>query len=55
MISYILRRLVALIPVVLFLSLFVFAILKLTPGDPAAFPIAYDLILTLKILKTIQI
>tara|TARA_B100000614_G_scaffold174226_1_gene155591 strand:+ start:1073 stop:2011 length:939 start_codon:yes stop_codon:yes gene_type:complete len=36
MISYILRRLVALIPVVLFLSLFVFAILKLTPGDPAA-------------------
>jgi peptide/nickel transport system permease protein len=36
MISYILRRLVALIPVVIFLSLFVFAIMKLTPGDPAA-------------------
>ena len=36
MISYILRRLVALIPVVVFLSLFVFAIMKLTPGDPAA-------------------
>lgn len=36
MISYILRRLVAVIPVVIFLSLFVFAIMKLTPGDPAA-------------------
>ncbi|NBF40621.1 MAG: ABC transporter permease subunit [Spirochaetes bacterium] len=36
MISYILRRLVALVPVVIFLSLFVFAIMKLTPGDPAA-------------------
>lgn len=36
MINYILRRLVALVPVVIFLSLFVFAIMKLTPGDPAA-------------------
>mgnify|MGYP006275310817 FL=1 len=36
MVNYIVRRLLALIPVVIFLSLFVFAIMKLTPGDPAA-------------------
>ena len=33
--TFIARRLVALVPVVVFLSLFVFALLKLTPGDPA--------------------
>lgn len=36
MLSYILRRILSMIPVVIFLSVFIFAILKLTPGDPAA-------------------
>ncbi|MDA3947841.1 MAG: ABC transporter permease [Spirochaeta sp.] len=36
MVSYIVRRIISIVPVLLFLSLFVFAILKLTPGDPAA-------------------
>ena len=35
MLSYIFRRIATIIPVLLFLSVFVFAILKLTPGDPA--------------------
>jgi len=33
--NYAIRRLLLLIPLLLFVSLFVFAILKLTPGDPA--------------------
>lgn len=36
MFGYIVRRIISIIPVLVFLSLFVFAILKLTPGDPAA-------------------
>lgn len=35
MLNYAIRRLLLLIPLLLFVSLFVFAILKLTPGDPA--------------------
>lgn len=36
MASYILRRILATIPVVLFVMLFVFSLLYITPGDPAA-------------------
>ena len=35
MIAYILRRLVALVPVLFGVSLIVFALLKFVPGDPA--------------------
>lgn len=35
MLSYIARRVLTIIPVLLFLSVFVFAIMKITPGDPA--------------------
>ena len=35
MLGYVLRRIATIIPVLLFLSVFVFAILKITPGDPA--------------------
>lgn len=35
MIQYFVRRLLQLIPIVIFLSLLIFGILKLTPGDPA--------------------
>ncbi|SHI96252.1 peptide/nickel transport system permease protein [Malonomonas rubra DSM 5091] len=35
MLNYAIRRLLLLIPLLIFVSLFVFAILKLTPGDPA--------------------
>jgi len=34
-ISYVLRRLLASVPVMLFVAVFVFALLRLTPGDPA--------------------
>lgn len=36
MIGYILRRILAVIPVVLCVAIFVFLLLRLTPGDPAA-------------------
>ena len=36
MLAYILRRLVATIPVIIMVAVIVFAILRLTPGDPAA-------------------
>src|SRR2546423_15083631 len=36
MLGYILRRLVATIPVMLIVAVFVFLMLRLTPGDPAA-------------------
>jgi peptide/nickel transport system permease protein len=36
MYGYILRRLLAAIPVMGFVALFVFLLLRLTPGDPAA-------------------
>ena len=36
MIFYILRRILAAIPVMGFVALFVFLLLRLTPGDPAA-------------------
>ena len=36
MIAYLLRRLLATIPVMLVVALFVFALLHLSPGDPAA-------------------
>jgi peptide/nickel transport system permease protein len=36
MLSYILRRLVATVPVMLIVAVFVFLMLRLTPGDPAA-------------------
>ena len=36
MLFYILRRLVALIPVILVVGIVVFALVHLTPGDPAA-------------------
>lgn len=36
MFSYVLRRLLATLPVMLFVALFVFALLDLAPGDPAA-------------------
>ena len=36
MLNYALRRLLLLIPMLVFVSLFVFAIIKLTPGDPSA-------------------
>ncbi|PRX31791.1 peptide/nickel transport system permease protein [Orenia metallireducens] len=35
MLNYILRRLLILIPILIFISLFIFVIIKLTPGDPA--------------------
>lgn len=35
MLNYILRRLLILIPILIFISLFIFVIMKLTPGDPA--------------------
>lgn len=35
MLSYIVRRILTIVPVLLFLSVFVFAIMKITPGDPA--------------------
>ncbi len=34
MFSYVLRRLLATLPVMLFVALFVFALLDLAPGDP---------------------
>ncbi|NDW46562.1 ABC transporter permease [Ruegeria sp. PrR005] len=36
MLSYLLRRLIATIPVMLLVAVFVFMLLRLTPGDPAA-------------------
>lgn len=36
MLGYMLRRVIAIIPVMLFVALFVFMLLRLTPGDPAA-------------------
>ena len=36
MLSYIVRRILAAIPVMLFVALFVFLLLRLSPGDPAA-------------------
>lgn len=36
MLNYALRRLLLLIPMLLFVSIFVFSIIKLTPGDPSA-------------------
>ncbi|WED22843.1 ABC transporter permease [Vibrio sp. JC009] len=36
MLNYALRRLLLLIPMLIFVSIFVFAIIKLTPGDPSA-------------------
>ena len=36
MLSYILRRLVATVPVMLIVAVLVFLMLRLTPGDPAA-------------------
>ncbi|TRA95251.1 MULTISPECIES: ABC transporter permease [Rhizobium/Agrobacterium group] len=42
MLGYILRRILAVIPVMLLVAVFVFALLRLTPGDPAAI-IAGDL------------
>ena len=36
MLNYAIRRLLLLIPMLLFVSVFVFAIIKLTPGDPTA-------------------
>ncbi|MBK4216989.1 ABC transporter permease [Paracoccus caeni] len=36
MLGYILRRILAVIPVMLLVAVFVFALLRLTPGDPAA-------------------
>lgn len=36
MLSYILRRVLAAIPVMIFVALFVFLLLRLSPGDPAA-------------------
>ena len=36
MLGYILRRLAATIPVMLLVAVFVFLMLRLTPGDPAA-------------------
>ena len=36
MLNYALRRLLLLIPMLMFVSIFVFAIIKLTPGDPSA-------------------
>lgn len=36
MLSYLLRRIVAVIPVLILVSIFVFLMLRLTPGDPAA-------------------
>jgi peptide/nickel transport system permease protein len=36
MLGYILRRIVAVIPVMLLVAIFVFLLLRLTPGDPAA-------------------
>lgn len=35
MISYLLRRLIATIPVMLFVAIFIFLMLRMTPGDPA--------------------
>src|SRR5688500_11713528 len=34
--AYVLRRLLAVVPVLGFVAVFVFALLQLTPGDPAA-------------------
>ncbi len=36
MLGYIIRRILAVIPVMLLVAIFVFALLRLTPGDPAA-------------------
>ena len=36
MLGYILRRILAIIPVMLIVAIFVFLLLRLTPGDPAA-------------------
>ena len=36
MLGYILRRLVATLPVMLIVAVFVFLMLRMTPGDPAA-------------------
>src|SRR5690606_1360706 len=36
MLGYILRRILAVIPVMLLVAVFVFLLLRLTPGDPAA-------------------
>lgn len=36
MLGYMLRRVLAIIPVMLFVAIFVFLLLRLTPGDPAA-------------------
>ncbi|MFD1694182.1 ABC transporter permease [Roseibium aestuarii] len=36
MLGYILKRLLAVVPVIVFVAIFVFLLLRLTPGDPAA-------------------
>ena len=36
MLAYIIRRILASIPVMVVVALFVFLLLRLTPGDPAA-------------------
>ena len=36
MLSYILKRILSVIPVLVLVSVFVFLMLRLTPGDPAA-------------------
>ena len=36
MASYLIKRMLATIPVMLFVAIFIFLLLRLTPGDPAA-------------------
>src|ERR1700742_3641454 len=42
MLGYLLRRVLAAIPVMGVVALFVFLLLRLTPGDPAAIPAGYN-------------